>query len=130
MSAFDPQALAKLARDTKDVAFARAFAEKYRSLLEHRVTRIADALGAYDFVEAMDATLSLKVSSAAVGTAELAELAQQVELEVRRQDVPAARAQAELLPAAAQRAQVALAQYLAATAPPRRGTQSPSASIR
>ncbi|MEI5675664.1 MULTISPECIES: hypothetical protein [Nocardioides] len=111
---FDPQALAKLAHDMKDRAFARAFAEKYRGLLDHRIARITGALHAPDFVDAMDATLSLKVSSTTVGTCELAELAQQIELDVRRQDAPSARMRASMLPDAAQRAHAALEEYLAA----------------
>jgi len=109
---FDPQALAKLAHDMKDRAFARSFAEKYRGLLDHRVSRITTALDAPDFIDAMDAALSLKVSSTTVGTCELAEIAQQIELDVRRQDAPAARMRASTLPEAARRADAALAQYL------------------
>jgi hypothetical protein len=112
MSVFDPGALAKLAHDMKDLAFARAFAEKYRGLLDHRVSRITAALGKPDFVEAMDATLSLKVSSTTVGTYELAEIAQQIELDVRRQDAPAARMRASSLADAAGRAHRALDAYL------------------
>lgn len=114
MSVFDPQALAKLAHDMKDRAFARSFAEKYSRLLDSRVSRITVALRTPDFVDAMDAALSLKVSSAAVGTCELAEIAQQIERDVRRQDAPAARMRASMLPDAAHRAHVALADYLAA----------------
>lgn len=109
---FDPQALNKLAHDMKDRAFARSFAEKYRGLLDRRVDRITGALAAPDFIEAMDATLSLKVSSTTVGTCELAEIAQQIELDVRRQDAPAARMRASTLPDAARRAHAALDEYL------------------
>jgi HPt (histidine-containing phosphotransfer) domain-containing protein len=112
VSVFDPQALTKLAHDMKDKAFARAFAVKYQRLLEHRVQRITTALSAPDFIDAMDATLSLKVSSTTVGTCELAEIAQQIELDVRRQDAPAARIRASTLPDAARRAHAALEQYL------------------
>jgi hypothetical protein len=112
VSVFDPQALAKLAQDMKDRAFALSFAEKYRGLLDHRVARITTALSDSDFIDAMDATLSLKVSSTTVGTCELAEIAQQIELDVRRQDAPAARMRASRLPDAAERAHAALEQYL------------------
>lgn len=112
MSVFDPQALAKLAHDMKDRAFARSFAEKYRGLLDHRVDRISRALHAPDFVDAMDAALSLKVSSTTVGTCELAEIARQIELDVRRLDAAAARVRASALPDAARRAHTALEEYL------------------
>jgi hypothetical protein len=112
VSVFDPQALTKLAHDMKDRAFAMSFAEKYRGLLDHRVSRITTALAEADFIDAMDATLSLKVSSTTVGTCELAEIAQQIELDVRRQDAPAARMRASTLPDAALRARAALDAYL------------------
>ncbi|WP_244928856.1 hypothetical protein [Nocardioides sp. W7] len=111
---FDPQALAKLAHDMKDRSFALSFAEKYGALLDRRVARIAGALSELDIVEAMDATLSLKVSSTTVGTSELADIAQQIELDLRRQDLAAARVRASMLPDAARRAHAALDQYLAA----------------
>ena len=111
---FDPQALAKLSEDMKDAAFARSFAEKYRGLLGHRVNRITSALEHADLVSAMDATLSLKVSSSTVGTCELAELAWQIELDVRAADARAAKAKAERLPDAMNRADAALTAYLAA----------------
>lgn len=114
VSVFDPQVLTKLAHDMLDPAFARAFAEKYVGLLDHRVDRIADALSALDFIEAMDATLSLKVSSTTVGACELADVAREIEVDLRRQDLPAARTRAAVLPEAAQRAHAALQDYLAA----------------
>jgi len=117
VSVFDPQALAKLAHDMKDPAFARAFAEKYAGLLDHRVARIAEALDALDFIDGMDATLSLKVSSTTVGACELADVAREIESDLRRQDLPAARSRAVVLPEAAQRAQVALQEYLTAPRP-------------
>ncbi|WP_182526486.1 hypothetical protein [Nocardioides dongkuii] len=112
MSVFDPQPLAKLAADMQDPRFARTFAEKYRSLLEHRVTRIIAALRDSDLIEAMDAVLSLKVASTSVGTSELAELALMIEREVRAQDAAAARTRASLLPDAARRADAALTAHL------------------
>ena len=113
MIVFDPQALRKIGNDLKDLAFARALAEKYRRLLPSRVQRITAALDEADFVTAMDATLSLKVASTTVGTRELAELATLIETDVRREDAGAARALASRLPEAADRADAALAEYLA-----------------
>lgn len=111
---FDAAALLRLASDVDDPAFIQVFAARYRQMLTGRVDRISDALLAEDVETALDATLSLKVSSSTVGTYELADLALVIEDNVRRLDVVAARSVAAELPNAAARADVALAEYLSA----------------
>lgn len=111
---FDAAALMRMAVDVNDRAFTSVFASRYRQMLSGRVDRINGALLAEDVAAALDATLSLKVSSATVGTCELADLAHGIEDNVRRCDVVAARTVAARLPVAAARADHALAEYLGA----------------
>ena len=111
---FDAAALRRMSHEVDDRAFAWLFASRYLQMLVGRVTRITTALQELDTDAALDAVLSLKVSSATVGTRELAELAKQVEVDVRRSDVTAARLSASLLWPAAVRADRALGDYLAA----------------
>jgi hypothetical protein len=110
----DRQALTRLGADIQDCEFAVSFAQRYRSMLDMRVRRVLDALLDGDLVAAMDSVLSLKVSSIAVGAHELADLALAVEQHVRCRDVIAARRHAAALADAADRAETALADYLAA----------------
>ena len=112
VSAFDPTALANLARAVDDDAFPLKFAARYREMLPARVSRIGTALEGHDVDDALDSALSLKVSAITVGTPELADLARLIEGEVRVFDLPAARAAAEFLPAATARADAAIAAYL------------------
>ncbi|GAA1928491.1 hypothetical protein GCM10009737_32960 [Nocardioides lentus] len=111
-AALDPSALGKLASDMEDESFARAFARRYQALLDRRVTRIDDALTEADLDKAMDALLSLKVSSTTAGTRELAALAGEIETDVRRMDLGSARRRADALRTAARRADAALSDYL------------------
>lgn len=113
LSTFDEGALRRISREVDDRAFVWLFAHRYRQMLIGRVARINTALQRLDTETALDAALSLKVSSATVGTCELAELAQQVEGDVRRKDVTAARLSASRLWPAAVRADRALGSYLA-----------------
>jgi HPt (histidine-containing phosphotransfer) domain-containing protein len=114
--ALDPGVLLCLARDVEDEGVALQFATCYRHLLAGRVTRIAGSLDLEDPTVALDATLSLKVSSATVGARELAELAREIEQALRAGDPGALRAAADRLSAAWARADVALAEYLATSA--------------
>lgn len=114
--AFDAGVLARLGCDVGDEAFASLFAQRYRQMLAGRVDRINLALRSEDVDDALDATLSLKVSSTTVGTHELARLAQVIEGSVRRLDVLEARTVATRLPDAATRADEALAAYLVLSA--------------
>ena len=111
---FDEGALRRLSHDLEDHAFVSVFAARYLEMLPTRVLRINNALHTADVEAALDATLSLKVSSTTVGTFELADLALTIEDNVRRLDVRAARATATQLPPAAVRADAALVAYLSA----------------
>ena len=111
-SALDTDALSRLAHAVGDISFPPRFAALYRALLPDRVTRIARSLVGHDLDAALDAILSLKVSSMTVGTQELAALACLIEGEVRVFDLPAARTAAGFLTAATDRADAALAAYL------------------
>jgi len=113
VATFDEAALRRMSREVDDRAFVWLFASRYRQMLIGRVARINTALQQLDVETALDAVLSLKVSSATVGTCELADLAQQVESEVRRTDITAARLSASRLWPAAVRADRALGDYLA-----------------
>ncbi len=112
--AFDAAALRRLSHDLDDLAFVSVFANRYLEMLPTRVLRIARALQAADVEAALDAALSLKVSSTTVGTCELADIALAIEGNVRRLDVRAARHTAAELPPAAKRADHALVAYLSA----------------
>jgi HPt (histidine-containing phosphotransfer) domain-containing protein len=114
MPAFDAEVLVKMAQDVNDQAFASVFAVRYREMLAPRVQRINRALLADDVDDALDAALSLKVSSSTVGTRELADLALVIEHNVRRLDVLGARSAADRLAVAAARADEALTAYLSA----------------
>ena len=113
MTVFDPSTLLQLVDDAKARSFVLELAGTFRRMLEPRVDRVVDAVLTSDPDEAMDAVLSLKVSSTMVGARELAELASYLESDLRSGDLPAARSQALLLPAAAQRAAAAIDAYLA-----------------
>jgi len=112
--ALDRSALDKLASDMEDESFALAFARRYQQLLERRVNRIESALEDADLDRAMDALLSLKVSSTTAGTRELVVLATDMEADVRTMDLGSARRRADRLRDAATRADVALTAYLRA----------------
>ncbi|MFC4786446.1 hypothetical protein ACT8ZV_18360 [Nocardioides sp. MAHUQ-72] len=113
VATFDETALRRISLEVDDRAFAWMFASRYRQMLIGRVARITTALQQVDVEAALDAVLSLKVASVTVGTCELADLAHQVEDDVRRQDVTAARLSASRLWPAAVRADRALGAYLA-----------------
>jgi hypothetical protein len=63
---FDPGKLAELAHQTTADAAAR-FGETYQRMLPQRVRRIVRALNRHDVTDAMDAALSLRISSAMTG---------------------------------------------------------------
>ncbi|WP_341928051.1 hypothetical protein [Nocardioides psychrotolerans] len=112
MSTFDPRDLDRLAQDVDNWPFTVSFAHTYRRLLPQRVERIVTATEVGDLDAALDATLSLRVASSIVGTLELVEMARFIEGRLRVGDVVGATARVRLVPAAAQRADRALASYL------------------
>lgn len=111
---FDPAALDGLTGHVADRRFALVFVAGYRRMLPERVRRIEHALCEGDLDAAMDAVLSLKVSSSMVGAGELRALGCRIERRLRREDLPAAMTVAGRLVEAAARADRALGDYLAA----------------
>jgi HPt (histidine-containing phosphotransfer) domain-containing protein len=83
---FDRLVFDRLASDLGDVAAARRIALLYLDLLEGRVARLATACEADDLETALDAVLSLKVSSAMVGAAAMRDRAAAVEACLTRGD--------------------------------------------
>jgi hypothetical protein len=110
--AFDPDAVSSLTGHADDRELALVFVTRYRRMLPERVRRILAALEGDDPDEAMDAVLSLKVSSCTLGAGELFELGGRIEGHLGRRDVTGAVAAAGELGAAAGRADRALAAYL------------------
>ncbi|WP_137292671.1 Hpt domain-containing protein [Nocardioides dongxiaopingii] len=124
---FDPATLHLLVDDVREQPFVLDLVGTYRSMLRPRVTRVVDAVLAADLECAMDAVLSLKVSSTMTGAQELAEMAGVVETHLRRDELADARAEALLLPPAATRAEEAITRYVvsvrgAGAARPAQGT--------
>lgn len=111
---FDDAAVVRLSGDAGDPAFASVFVDKFRGLLPLRVHRIVSTLRAGDQDDALDAVLSLKVSSCLIGAGELCLLGRTIEAHLRRFDLGAARLAASALTAAAIRADEALDAFLAA----------------
>lgn len=116
MTVFDPSTLHQLVDDPAERAFALELAATYRRMLPGRVDRVMSAVLASDPDEAMDAVLSLRVSSTMTGACEVGEIASFIQSDLRGGDLPAARAQSFLLPAAAERLAVAIDAYLARSA--------------
>ena len=109
---FDVTALHRLAQEVGDNSFPHVFTAKYRVLLGERLARIGRTLQSSDLAGALDAILSLKVSSTVVGTRELAALALAIETDLRGHDLAAARLSATELAPVAARASQALDAYL------------------
>lgn len=110
----DPTRLNLLAEDLEDARFPMTFASRYLGMLRERVGRIEQALRSSDLDQALDATLSLKVSSHTVGATELEAVATAIESDVRANNVSAAAAHLEELESSADRADRALSDYLTA----------------
>ena len=113
MTPLDPQQLDLLAVECGGDAFVGRLVGRYRSLLPDRVRDVVAHLVERDLEAALDRVLSLKVSSATVGACELESLAHRVQAELTDGAVDAALATAGLLSPAAQRADGALAGYVA-----------------
>lgn len=112
MSVFDPSTLHQLVDDAHDRPFVLELAGTFRRMLGQRIDRVVAAVSGADPDEAMDAVLSLKVSATMTGAAELAEAATCIEASLRTYDLPRARSNALLLPAAGERAAHAIDEYL------------------
>lgn len=111
---FDPTALSGLTGHTGDDELARVLVRHYLRLLPLRLRRLLAALEAEDPDTAMDAVLSLKVSSRTLGARELGALAAAVERQLRLSDLPGAYAAAASLAPAAGRVERVLLDHLAA----------------
>lgn len=118
MTVFDPSTLHRLLDDGSGRTFVLDLAANYRRILPQRVARLVRAVATDDVDETLEAALSLKVSSAMCGAHELAEAARVIEDDVRRGDGPAARSHASLVPAAADRASMAIEAYLGSSRQP------------
>ncbi|MEO9325333.1 Hpt domain-containing protein [Nocardioides sp. C4-1] len=118
MTVFDPSTLHQLVDDVHDRPFVLELVATFRRMLAQRVDRVVAAVNGADPDEAMDAVLSLKVSSTMTGASELAEAATCIEASLRTYDLPRARSSALLLPAAAERAGAAIDSYLSRSASP------------
>ena len=112
MTVLDEHVLDTLGESLGDDQIVRVLAEKYRALLPRRVERLTTALLDHDVDTALDAAKSLRVSSTMVGALELAQLGALMEAEIQRGSLATARGVAPALPAAQQRADVAVAAYL------------------
>ncbi len=129
MTVFDLSAVRRLEADTESPPFVRSLVDTYQRMLTPRVERLVDAVLASDATEALDAALSLRVSSITIGAIELSDLSTAVLDDLKNNDLPSARAQALLLPPAAVRARAAIAELIA-DAPSEAETQASTDSIR
>ncbi len=82
----DPEVLAELESELDGPELARGFARDYASLWDQRFGRLAAAVRAHDRPDALDAVISLRITSAMVGGIRLAALAQSLEDAIRRND--------------------------------------------
>lgn len=109
---FDSRALVGLTGHADDEEFALVLAGRYLRLLPERVRRVHTALHAEDHDEAMDAVLSLKVSSRTLGAHEIATIGARIERHLRRVDLPGAHTAAGDLGPAAERLAAEISAYL------------------
>lgn len=82
----EPEILAELETELDGPELARGFARDYAALWDQRFSRLAAAVQAEDHPEALDAVISLRITSAMVGGIRLASLAQALEDAIRRDD--------------------------------------------
>lgn len=87
----DPAALQDLGAGLDNPAAARDFARDYIKMWDHRHRSLAAALEQGDEIEALDAALSLKISSAMAGGIRLSRLAADIEEAIRGGDLDRAR---------------------------------------
>jgi hypothetical protein len=80
----DPRVFEQLAAELGSLESARRIAAIYLDLLDGRVARLAGACEAGDVEAAMDAALSLKVTSATIGAAAMRDCALDLEGCLRR----------------------------------------------
>lgn len=112
LPAFDPAVLTALVDALQDSSATERFVRAYLAMLPTRVGRIQDAVGRDDPTAAMDAVLSLKVSSATVGARQLQALACDLEAHLRGHVLVPACEVASRLTAAADRTRCDLERHL------------------
>lgn len=88
----DPAVLKDLEDQLDGRAVALRFVSDYKDMWEQRFRRLAASVATQDWPAAMDAVISLKISSSMVGAQRLAWLAESLEKLVRREDYTAANA--------------------------------------
>ncbi|MEW9872738.1 Hpt domain-containing protein [Arthrobacter sp. HS15c] len=79
----EPATLRRLAEDIANPTAALNFLEDFLSMLPGRISRILDALAERDAKAAMDATLSLKTTSAMTGAVEAEACCRRIESLIR-----------------------------------------------
>lgn len=82
----EPEILAELETELDGPELARGFARDYAALWDQRFSRLAAAVQAEDHPAALDAVISLRITSAMVGGIRLSVLAQALEDAIRRDD--------------------------------------------
>lgn len=82
----EPEVLAELESELDGPELARGFARDYAALWDQRFSRLEAAVKAQDRPAALDAVISLRITSAMVGGIRLAVLAQAVEDALRKDD--------------------------------------------
>ncbi|RAX47284.1 Hpt domain-containing protein [Arthrobacter sp. AQ5-06] len=82
----EPEILAELETELDGPELARGFARDYAALWDQRFSRLTAAVQAEDRPEALDAVISLRITSAMVGGIRLSVLAQALEDAIRRSD--------------------------------------------
>ncbi|ACL40616.1 conserved hypothetical protein [Pseudarthrobacter chlorophenolicus A6] len=82
----DAAVLAELEEELAGTGMAQRFARDYAALWEQRCSRLASAVQRHDGDSALDAAISLKISSAMVGGLRLARLAELLEAMIRSGD--------------------------------------------
>ncbi|HCN21276.1 MAG TPA: hypothetical protein DIT15_03350, partial [Arthrobacter bacterium] len=80
----EPEILAELETELDGPELARGFARDYAALWEQRFSRLAASVQAEDRPDALDAVISMRITSAMVGGIRLASLAQALEDAIRR----------------------------------------------
>lgn len=82
----DAAVLEELEEELAGTGLAQRFARDYAAMWDQRYTRLAAAVEEHDGDSALDAAISLKISSAMVGGTRLARLAELLEAMIRRGD--------------------------------------------
>lgn len=83
----DPGVLLDMGEKLGSTEIANKFARDYATMWDLRCSRLAAALDRRDYRAAIDAVISLKVSSAMVGGVRLAQLAEQLEQALKQGDL-------------------------------------------